>query len=509
MIRRPSTRPWRRRDRSFPLSKQSPLPFPAFGRRTAEGPDARRIPEQRASRSSSRSSTSSRRRSKRCAWASRRRPRQPRLPLRPAPRARRPDAAASVRPRSGRRERLREEGRLDRRIRRDYLPGLLVLAPGRGAVESHGHDRPRSRRPLLRLQVRRPLRLQLRGRVRARRHRIRQGGRGRGRVRVRRLAERLARVSRARGPPPHPDGLPQPAARAAHVPRRAPQRRRDAHPPVDVARDRSRRVRRGRPVLVPPLPRERPRTPRATPPTGIREGRQEGSLAMAHDFALTGRLDFIGVNGVLVGASFFTGCSGQGRTTASGETVCGRTTVWDLHADFRWRGALPARARRAARRSPTPAAINELNGLSGDEGVGSRQSGWYAEAGFDVLTLVPRTKLSLTPFMRYEEWDTQAAVPDGFSGDPGERREPVDRGRRLQAHPAGRAQARRPMAAERGEDGRQPGQRRVGVRVLRRKRERREPKICLERKRGSGSAPRRCAAVSRTRRCRRFSSLHS
>jgi len=150
---------------------------------------------------------------------------------------------------------------------------------------------------------------------------------------------------------------------------------------------------------------------------GIREGRQEGSLAKAHDFALTGRLDFVGVNGLLAGASFFTGCSGQGRTTASGETVCGRTTVWDLHADLRWRG-LSLRALVAGSTIADAAAINELNGFSGDEGVGSRQRGWYAEAGFDVLTLVPRTRLSLTPFVRYEEWNTQAAVPAGFSSDP-------------------------------------------------------------------------------------------
>jgi thiamine biosynthesis lipoprotein ApbE len=149
---------------------------------------------------------------------------------------------------------------------------------------------------------------------------------------------------------------------------------------------------------------------------GIREGRQEGSLAKARDFALTGRLDFVGVNGLLAGASFFTGCSGQGRTTASGETVCGRTTVWDLHADFRWRG-FSLRALVAGSTISDAAAINELNGFSGDEGIGSRQRGWYAEAGFDVLTLVPRTRFSLIPFVRYEAWNTQAAVPDGFSRD--------------------------------------------------------------------------------------------
>ncbi len=150
---------------------------------------------------------------------------------------------------------------------------------------------------------------------------------------------------------------------------------------------------------------------------GIREGRQEGSLAKAEDLALTGRLDFVGVNGLLAGASFFTGCSGQGRATASGDAPCGRTTVWDVHADFRWRG-LSLRALVAGSTISEAAALSELNGLSGDEGIGSRQRGWYAEAGFDVLTLVPRTRLSLTPFVRYEEWDTQAAVPDGYARNP-------------------------------------------------------------------------------------------
>lgn len=150
---------------------------------------------------------------------------------------------------------------------------------------------------------------------------------------------------------------------------------------------------------------------------GIRGGRQEGSVAKAEDFALTGRLDFVGASGFVAGAAFFTGCSGQGRTTAAGEVVCGRTTVWDLHADFRWRG-LSLRAVVAGSTISDAAALSALNGLSGDKAIGSRQQGWYAEAGFDVLTLVARTKLSLTPFVRYEAWDTQAEMPTGYARNP-------------------------------------------------------------------------------------------
>ena len=45
--------------------------------------------------------------------------------------------------------------------------------------------------------------------------------------------------------------------------------------------------------------------------------------------------------------------------------------------------------------------------------------GGYAEASFDVLTLVPNAKgQALSPFFRYERYDTQWKVPAGFTKDP-------------------------------------------------------------------------------------------
>jgi len=146
---------------------------------------------------------------------------------------------------------------------------------------------------------------------------------------------------------------------------------------------------------------------------GLGEGSQEGSLALARSFALTGRLDYTGLPGVLVGASFSTGNAGQGQVTPSDKAFAARTTFVDLHLDAKWRGA-SFRALWAQSTVGDAAAINQLNNLEGDESVGSRQEGWYAEAGFDVLSLVPRSRMSLTPFARYEAWDTQASVPDGY-----------------------------------------------------------------------------------------------
>ena len=150
---------------------------------------------------------------------------------------------------------------------------------------------------------------------------------------------------------------------------------------------------------------------------GIREGRQEGSEALASNWAFTGRLDYVGVPGLLAGASVFTGDSGQGRFTPSGRKVHGATTVVDAHLDWRWRG-LWLRGLYAHTWISEADLINQLNDLEGDESIGSRQEGWYVQGGYDVFSLMGASKASLIPFVRYEEYDTQAAVPAGYARNP-------------------------------------------------------------------------------------------
>jgi hypothetical protein len=150
---------------------------------------------------------------------------------------------------------------------------------------------------------------------------------------------------------------------------------------------------------------------------GIREGRQEGSEAKARDWAGTARLDFVGVPGLLAGASFFSGDSGQGLRTPAGREIDGLTTVFDVHADWQWRG-LWLRGVYARTTISQAGLINEALGFVGDESIGSRQEGWYLWGGYDVLSLMPGSKMSLIPFVRYEQYDTQAAVPAGYARNP-------------------------------------------------------------------------------------------
>jgi cell division protein FtsB len=147
----------------------------------------------------------------------------------------------------------------------------------------------------------------------------------------------------------------------------------------------------------------------------IREGRQAGSNARAEDFALTARFDFVGVPGLLVGASGYTGNSAQGREVDD-DSFGGRVTLLDAHAEWRWRG-IQARALIVRGSIGDPAQVNALNGLSGTDSVGKKFTGTYVEAGYDVL-FARGGRASLVPFARWERFDTQDEVPTGFAASP-------------------------------------------------------------------------------------------
>jgi uncharacterized small protein (DUF1192 family) len=149
---------------------------------------------------------------------------------------------------------------------------------------------------------------------------------------------------------------------------------------------------------------------------GIRGGRQKGAKSRAEDFALTGRLDLVGVPGLLLGGSFYTGNSGQGATVED-RRIQGRVTLFDLHGQYESRG-LQLRALWTRSTVGDVPLINVNNELSGDESVGEVQGGWYVEAAFDVMSLAPKGRWSIIPFVRYEELGTQKEVPAPWETNP-------------------------------------------------------------------------------------------
>lgn len=152
--------------------------------------------------------------------------------------------------------------------------------------------------------------------------------------------------------------------------------------------------------------------------SGLRGGRQKGSESLAEDFAWTGRVDLAGFPGFLVGGSFFLGGSGQGETAPTGETIGAAVHLFDLHAQYNVRG-LQLRGLYARSTVGDAGLINESLGLTGDASVGSELGGWYLEASYDWVGLASYgSNWSVSPFVRYESFDTQAGVPLGYERDP-------------------------------------------------------------------------------------------
>ncbi|HXE56925.1 MAG TPA: hypothetical protein VNK43_02895 [Gemmatimonadales bacterium] len=151
---------------------------------------------------------------------------------------------------------------------------------------------------------------------------------------------------------------------------------------------------------------------------GLRGGRQSGSEAAAKHFGGVGRVDFQPALGLTLSASAYLGNSGQGLTLVSDPTreVTARTLIWEAHAEYRARG-LELRGLFTQATIDDAHEVNDALGLTGNASVGERLTGWYLQAGYDVLRHT-RAGQQLIPFVRYEQLNTQDEVPTGFAANP-------------------------------------------------------------------------------------------
>jgi hypothetical protein len=143
---------------------------------------------------------------------------------------------------------------------------------------------------------------------------------------------------------------------------------------------------------------------------GLRGGRQKGSKSKAEDLAFTARLDWTATPGLLAGVSGYTGDSGQGDP-ALGDAG---TMIFDLHAEYKWRG-LRLRGLYAQANVDDTETLNAANGTT----VGEKMTGWYLEAGYDLMgAFQPDSAHSVIPYVRYEDVNTHASVAPGYTADP-------------------------------------------------------------------------------------------
>lgn len=147
--------------------------------------------------------------------------------------------------------------------------------------------------------------------------------------------------------------------------------------------------------------------------SGLKDGRPKGSNAFIEDAAWVSRLDVSPVEDVTVGGSFYVGEADQSALGAPSIPV----TLWDLHFKGQYRGA-ELRALYAQAKIGNVDELNSLQSiaLGSNSSVGDEMFGGYLEAAYDVGRFIPaQNKHYLAPFFRYERYDTQKGVPNGWT----------------------------------------------------------------------------------------------
>lgn len=152
--------------------------------------------------------------------------------------------------------------------------------------------------------------------------------------------------------------------------------------------------------------------------SGIRDGRQNGSLALSEDIAFVSRLDWTpdALPGFLLGGAFYVGDSGQDVEFNGEELPDARLWIFEGHTQYQ-NGPFHARGLFAYSSLSDTRELNDILATDPDfEGpIADEMLGGYAELAYDVYPLLfGDESRQLEPFVRVEYVDTQYNVASGF-----------------------------------------------------------------------------------------------
>lgn len=162
---------------------------------------------------------------------------------------------------------------------------------------------------------------------------------------------------------------------------------------------------------------------------GLRSGRQKGaeSIFSAPNFA--GKVEHFGIRGLNVGASVYAGNTqstsyngvnkdDRAALATADSSVVGLTML-GLDARYSLKGLQLKGQYYYAEISNTEQYNRftaKADGTPND--LGSSLTGFYIEAAYNVFRSLPNVSSELTPFIRYEKWNTQNTVEQGFTLNP-------------------------------------------------------------------------------------------
>jgi hypothetical protein len=153
---------------------------------------------------------------------------------------------------------------------------------------------------------------------------------------------------------------------------------------------------------------------------GIKDLHGEASQAAANNLAVYAGLNYR-QPGWLLGGGLFTGNTGQDGNgevpNAALKGVNARLTIMDVHGQYNI-GDLALQALYARGMLGDTQAINNAAGIVPGSALDAAPKsfyGWYGQAAYAVWK---KDEMRLTPFVRYERYNTQASVDTGYTANP-------------------------------------------------------------------------------------------
>src|SRR3990172_6549466 len=153
------------------------------------------------------------------------------------------------------------------------------------------------------------------------------------------------------------------------------------------------------------------RTNSFTKSTWIRSGRQQGAKVNADVFGTVARINYEPLTNLLIGGAYYSGTADQGKGGDEDKSTDqeGDVNLWEIHAQYQLKG-LHLRGLFASGSLDGNSALESAPPGS----VGKKVEGWYLETAYNVMPHIrPASDMSLTPFVRYESYDTHKEVFTG------------------------------------------------------------------------------------------------
>jgi hypothetical protein len=162
---------------------------------------------------------------------------------------------------------------------------------------------------------------------------------------------------------------------------------------------------------------------------GLRSGRQKGAESVFSSPNFAGKIEFFGLRGLNIGTSVYLGntqstlYNGVDKNDETGMARADSSVVGlkMLGLDLRYStGGLQLKGQYYLTSLSNTEEYNlftrRADGTPND--VGSAHNGYYMEAAYNLFRHLSSVKSELTPFIRYEKWNTQYKMMPGFTARP-------------------------------------------------------------------------------------------